>query len=156
MVNNARKDIVVTTPKRLEAIAAQEARQCIEAGKGFYFRTFRAKPRFIDVGSRIYYVEQAYVRGFGTVSEIVSGDMQCETTGIDWGEGYHAVMPAESWYWVKPIAMQGFQGWRYFDIQRGKVKTIGNWLKPKPSIGVERKAKRKERSSCDISYFFGW
>ena len=126
------KDIIVTTPKNKMAVAEKEARGCIEAGEGFYFRTFRNTPRYLGVGSHIFYVEDGFVRGFGVVSEIRNGNMQCGTTGHDWGYGTHAVMQADSWKWVKPIPMKGFQGWRYFDSKDFKV--VGNWLDPKPTI----------------------
>ena len=126
------KNIVVTTPKNKMAIAEEEARNCIEAGGGFYFRTFRNTPRHLGIGSRIFYVEDGFVRGFGVVSEVKNGNMQCGTTGHDWGNGTHAVMQASSWKWIKPIPMKGFQGWRYFDVVDFKV--VGGWLDPKPII----------------------
>ena len=126
------RDIVVTTPKDKMAVAAEEARQCIRAGGGFYFRTFRNRPKDMTVGSRIFYVEDGFVRGFGVVSEIRAGNMVCGTTGHDWGAGYHAVMQANSWKWIRPIAMTGFQGWRYFSSPKN-LKVVGGWLEPKPS-----------------------
>ena len=95
------KDIIVTTPKNKIGIAEEEARQCIQAGQGFYFRTFRNKPKNLGIGSRIFYVEDGYIRGFGTVSEIRNGSMRCGTTGHDWGEGSHAIMQANTWKWIK-------------------------------------------------------
>lgn len=129
-------DIIVTTPKNKMHIAAEEARQCIEAGGGFYFKTFRNRPTKLKIGSRIFYVEDGYVRGFGVVSEIVEGNMICGTTGTDWGYGYHAIIQADSWKWIKPIPMKGFQGWRYFDAKN--IKVIGGWLDPKPSTSRTR------------------
>ena len=127
-------DIVVTTPKNMVEVVAEEVRQCIEAGGGFYFRTFMNKPKKLGVGSRIYYVEDNYVRGFGTVKKIVEGNMQCETTGKDWGKCYYAIFPAESWQWIRPTEMKGFQGWRYFKVDRKSIKIIGEWLDQKPEI----------------------
>lgn len=134
MTESARqiKDIVVTTPKNKMNIAAEEARKCIEAGSGFYFRTFRNKPRYLCVSSRIFYVEDGYVRGFGVVSEVVEGNMHCDTTGYDWGDGYHAVMQANSWKWLRPIPMRGFQGWQYFEVNN--IKVVGNWRDQKPVV----------------------
>ena len=126
------QDIIVTTPKNKTEIAEEEARQCIEAGSGFYFRTFRNTPRHLGIGSRIFYIEDGYVRGFGMVSEIKNGDMQCGTTGYDWGDGTHAIIQSDSWKWIKPIPMRGFQGWRYFKAK--SIKIVGNWLDPKPLI----------------------
>lgn len=126
------KDIVVTTPKSKMAIAEEEAMRCIEAGGGFYFRTFRNSPCHLKIGSHIFYVENGFVRGFGTVSEIRNGNIQCGTTGHDWGEGTHAIMPADSWKWIKPILMKGFQGWRYYDSKG--IRIVGSWLDPKPRV----------------------
>jgi hypothetical protein len=128
------RDIVVTTPQRLVDVAAQEARACREAGGGNYFRTFFHKPKALDIGSRIYYVEHPYVRGFGVVSELVDGSIVCDTTGIDWAEGYHAILPADSWNWIKPVTMRGFQGWKYFNKPRNQIQIVGNWLDPKPVL----------------------
>jgi len=126
-----RSDIVVTTPKNKMRIAEEEARQCIQARGGFYFRTFRNCPKKLAVGSRIFYVEDGFVRGFGVVSEVVHGRMTCGTTGQDWGLGHHAVMPADSWKWIRPVSMKGFQGWRYFSHSR--IQVVGSWLDPKPT-----------------------
>ncbi len=124
------RDIVVTTPKNMMETAAQEARDCIEAGGGQYFRTFRDRPRDLEVGSRIFYVEDGYVRGFAVVRWILHGTMLCRTTGKDWGVGYHVTMSAASWKWIEPIPMKGFQGFRYCDLD---FRVVGDWLDPRPA-----------------------
>lgn len=124
------KAIIVTTPRTMMAVAAKEAQQCIDAGGGSYFRTFRHIPKELVIGVRIFYVEDGYIRGYGVVSEIINGNMRCGTTGRDWGEGYHVVMSADSWTWIKPIKMKGFQGWRYFNDW--DIEIIGSWMDPKP------------------------
>ena len=59
--------------------------------------------------------------------------MKCEVSGKDWGDGHHAMMPANSWKWIKPLPMRGFQGWRYFEPQYvGAVEIVGGWLDPMP------------------------
>lgn len=127
------RHIVVTTPKSESANSAKEAEQCIKNGGGFYFRTFKKCPKDLDIGSHIFYVEDGYVRGFAIVNEIIYGNMRCSTTKRDWGDGYHAVMSADSWKWIEPIPMRGFQGWRYLpDEISGHVKIVGNWLDKKP------------------------
>lgn len=127
------KDIIVTTPKAASELAAREAAQCLANNGGFYFRTFRVKPTELEVGSKIFYVEDGYVRGFAVVSQIVNGAMQCETSGRDWGQGWHAIMDATSWQWIKPLPMLGFQGWRYFDAP-ADIKIVGDWRAPKPQV----------------------
>ena len=129
------KAIIVTTPKKQMKTAAEEAQNCIDAGGGFYFRRFAQFPLSLHSGTRIFYVEDGYVRGFATVSEVndSTDGKVCMTTGRDWAPGIYAVMPADSWQWVRPIPQQGFQGWRYFDDS--EVEIVGGWLDPKPEVG---------------------
>ncbi len=93
--------------------------------------SFPARPAGLGEGSRIYYVQDGYVRGYGVVSEIVVGGMECATTGKDWGQGYHAVIPADSWTWINPLPMKGFQGWRYFVEP---TEDLGGWRDPMPEV----------------------
>ena len=117
-------DIVVTAPKN-EALVEEEARQCVKTGYGYFFKTFRHKPEKLRVDSRIFYAENGFIRGFGAVSEIFHSK-----------KGYHAVMRADSWKWIKPIPMKGFQGWRYFKSK--KIKITGEWNGSKPSVSQSR------------------
>ena len=58
------KHIIVTTPKSEMSSAEQEAKECLRNGSGFYFRKLNKKPKDILIGeSRIYYVEDGYIRG---------------------------------------------------------------------------------------------
>jgi len=125
------RDIIVTTPKSQMQAAADEAADCLRAGKGSYFRRFTTRPKGLSKGSRIFYVEDGYVRGFGTVSEVEEGNRQCETTGKEWGDGVYAIMPADSWKWIRPVSMKGFQGWRYYG---GDVEVVGDWKDSKPGV----------------------
>lgn len=116
------------------ASAADEAAEMKRlGGNGFYFRTFRQMPRELSPGSRIFYVEDGYIRGYGLVKSITTVNAICSTTGTVWGEGFHAIMPAKSWTWIAPILMKGFQGWKYFDAP--DIKIVGGWKDPKPKEG---------------------
>lgn len=124
-------DIIVTTPKGEMQNAADEAADVLEAGGGRYFRTFRHSPPNICPGDRVFYVEDGFVRGFASVVETVAGGRRrCDTTGREWGEGFHVIMDARSWKWIAPIPMVGFRGWRYWG--RPVPATIGDWRAPKP------------------------
>jgi hypothetical protein len=130
------KDIVVTTPKSEMKNAEKEAKYCIESGDGYYFRTFKKRPKGLEIGSKIFYIEDGYVRGFGEVGGVARGEMECEATDRVYGSFNdqricHAIMPACTWKWIKPIPMKGFQGFRYFDEE---YEVIGGWLDPKPPI----------------------
>lgn len=138
-------DIIVTTPKSQMANAAQEAADAIRAGGGEYFRRFHTPIR-IDRGDRVYYVEDGFVRGFAVVhyTRWVKERKVCETTGRLWQPGFFVFMRADSWQWIEPISMRGFQGWRVaHDPTRGRellrvvdqyyqVKIVGGWKDPKP------------------------
>jgi hypothetical protein len=128
-----KKNIIVTTPKSEMEISANEAEVCKQNGGGFYVRKLgKSRPKYLQTGSKIYYVEDGYIRGFGEVASIVQKEVTCEYTGRDWGKGWFAIIPACSWKWIKPIRMSGFQGYRYFDDKN--VEVVGRWLDPKPEV----------------------
>jgi hypothetical protein len=129
------KNIIVTTPKTEINNAAKEAEECINNGGGYYFRTLSRMPKDIEPHkSKIYYVEDGYIRGCCTIFGVSKGDKQCEVTGKTWGNdnSIKVWMLANTWQWIKPIEMKGFQGWRYFDDNG--VEVIGDWKDPKPNI----------------------
>jgi hypothetical protein len=126
------RDIIVTTPKSEMKNAAKEAQDARLAGPdSCYFRALPTSPRGLLAGvSRIFYVEDGYVRGFGVIDTGNNGKYShCDTTGRDWYGKCTVVTRASSWKWIKPIPMKGFQGWRYFDQP---VEVVGDWLSPRP------------------------
>ena len=131
-------DIILTTPKRLMEQAAEEARWCREmiegGGFAYYFRSFRNRPKELGIGSRIYYIEDGFIRGFGTTESVAEGDMFCEVSQKSWGDGYHAIMPAQNWKWIDPIVRKGSQGWSYFRTPRSEITIVGDWLTSKPVV----------------------
>ena len=127
------KNIVVTTPKSEMQNSADEAKECIKQHGGYYFRKLgKNRPVGIAGGSKIYYVEDGYVRGFGVIASVVEKSYECEYTNRSWGEGWYAIIPACTWKWIRPIPMRGFQGFRYFNDS--SVEVIGEWLDPKPEV----------------------
>lgn len=125
-------DIIVTTPKSEMLNAQQEAKDCIKAGGGVYFRRLSSRPIKLEIGDRVFYVEDGYVRGFAEVSEIElfhSGAI-CETTHQTYPPGWYVMMDAVTWKWIEPIKMKGFQGYRYCNFP--KIEIVGGWLDPKP------------------------
>lgn len=127
-------DIVVTTPKSEMKNAAEEARDALEhGGDTCYFRALASAPKGLKAGaSRIFYVENGYVRGFGVLDSAHTDKYRfCNTTGREWFGRCTLVMRANSWQWIKPIPMKGFQGWRYFDQA---FEIVGGWRDPKPDV----------------------
>jgi len=147
--------IIVTTPKSQMANAAQEAEDCIEDGGGEYFRRFpiRQSPH-IDIGERVFYVEDGYIRGYAHVCRLFQtpGAIQCDTTGRWWLPGFYLVMPADSWRWIRPVAMRGFQGFRYMRLAMRDGRDVmelpatgvvhdlidaGDWLSLRPDTDAD-------------------
>lgn len=130
-------DIVVTTPADRAEEAAEEVAACLWDGGGCYFRWFSNRPR-IHAGERIFYVETGYVRGFAQCDYVTfKGDgVCCETTGHLWPRGWYVFMRADSWKWIKPIPMRGFQGYRYAHKQPwfAKIEIVGGWKDPMPKV----------------------
>jgi hypothetical protein len=125
-------DIIVTTPKSESANAKLEAEQARHEG-AFYFRTLNTKPN-IEIGDRVFYVENGYVRGFALVSAIATPDgnpIKCDTTGREWHGKCVLWMRASSWKWIEPIPMRGFQNYRYTDLN---YSIVGSWLDPMPEV----------------------
>jgi len=103
-------DILVTTPKSAHKLAAEEAKFVGGNPDAYWFRTLRGKPN-VQIGDKVYYVDNGEIRGYGIVFDIESGEMECEATGKIY-RGTH--LKQREWRWLKhPIPFRGFQGFRY-------------------------------------------
>jgi hypothetical protein len=124
-------DIIVTTPKSQRQKARQEAADIKKAGEGYYFRFLgQYKPKNADIGDKVFYIDDGFVRGFATITNLTESDGEtCMTSGEVWPAGWYAIMDATTWTWITPIAMKGFQGWRYFSAP---YLPSGDWLSPTP------------------------
>jgi hypothetical protein len=135
-------DIIVTTPKSRMAEAAREAEEVKAAAGGWYYRDYRA-PRIpkVDVGDRVYYIEDGYIRGFAVVARVE------RIRDRDTGKVLAArvMMDARSWSWIKPIPVAPWEVVRSYmyagnfklysrgvGLARDRVNEIGGWLDPKP------------------------
>ena len=122
-------DIAVTTPKSEMRSAAEEAQMCLRNGGGYYYRTMSRLPKDLDIGDKVFYVEDGFVRGFAVVYDIDYGEFTCSATGKQ-RSGNQIIMSADSWKWIQPIPMKGFQGWRHFSLP---FIVVGGWKDPKPN-----------------------
>jgi hypothetical protein len=125
------KNILVTTPKSESKNAILEANDCLNSGGGYYFRSMAKKPKDLFPGSKVFYVDNEYIRGFAVVEKIEKNEMICSTTGRSFGTNWNVLMRADSWKWIKPILHKGFQGYRYFDRE---VEIVGNWKDKMPCV----------------------
>ncbi|MEE9456350.1 MAG: hypothetical protein V3W11_04265 [bacterium] len=138
-------DIIVTTPKSRMAEAAREAEEIKRWGGGEYHRDYRA-PRIpnVEVGDRVYYVEDGYIRGFALVCKIVKATI-CTADGKP---AFRVCMDATTWKWIKPVMvtpqevprsfMYAENLKRYAPLGRGlsreSVEIVGGWLDPRPEV----------------------
>jgi len=130
-------DIIVTTPKDRMAEAAREAEEIIEAGGGWYYRDYRT-PRIprVDIGDRVYYVEDGYIRGFAVVAGVE------RVRDHDTGKvlAVRIMMDAKSWTWIEPIPWKAPRSFQYvLSVPRWHyIKIVGGWLDPKPAAPLEK------------------
>ena len=127
------QDFIVTTPKSEIANAKLEAEEAKRHPGTRYFRRFGRMPRGLVKGSRIFYVEDSYIRGFAVVDEVQTGAKLCTTTNREWRDGVYAMMPVETWMWIRPFPMQGFRNWQYFEPP-ADLQIVGGWLDPMPEV----------------------
>ena len=121
------RDIIVTTPKSAIRSAAVEANMVKSGEATHYYRNYRKAPP-VEHGSRVYYVEDGYIRGYCLVDYL----------DVDYVDGHQVdvmMMDAKTWMWIEPIPMVGFQNWRYMDTPRDQIKDVGDWQDPMPSVG---------------------
>jgi hypothetical protein len=131
------RNIIITTPKGQAKTAAKEAQDVIKAGGGYYFRKFSYKINGLGPDSKVFYVLNGHIRGYCVIEKFEHrDDIRCQTTGRRWLAGWYAIMRADSWKWIRPIPMGGFQGWRYADkyIAPEEMEPIGDWLDPMPKL----------------------
>lgn len=127
-------DIIVTTPKTETETSKQEAEKIKKDGGGVYFRRFTRLPCNLNIGDKVFYTENGYIRGFAVVSNIVqSHTMTCDTTERQYSKGHYVVMDASSWKWIEPIPYKSFQGFRYFNQP---YEIIGNWMDDAPKLST--------------------
>lgn len=70
----------------------------------------------MEVGDRVYYVDQGVITGYGVVFEVTQGELECEATG----KIYHGThLKQRKWVDINPVSFKGFQGFRYISRIRG-------------------------------------
>lgn len=109
-------NILITTPKIEIDNSRKEGKEVEESG-GFWFRTFRFRPK-VEIGDRIYFVENGLIHGYGIISNIstLSESEHCDVTGREWGKLGNTVIYYKDWHWLSvKIPFKGFQGIRYIN-----------------------------------------
>jgi hypothetical protein len=127
-------DIIVTTPKGEIKNAAEEAKRALDGMVSHYFRKLSTYPSKLIVGDKVFYVENGFIRGFAIVEGIANSKGEaCDTTKKNWSDGVYVWMRCNTWQWIDPIPMKGFQGFKYA-YPRFDYKIVGDWKDPKPKV----------------------
>ncbi len=120
-------DILVTTPKS-EIDTSREEGEAVEKDGGFWFRTFRFRPK-VEPGDKIFFVEDGLIKGYGVIFEVsgLSQAAECDFTGRQWGNRGGYIVKYRDWNWLKTtVPWKGFQGIRYLDrMPELKEKLLG-------------------------------
>ena len=121
-------NILVTTPKSKHKLAEEEAKFVEKNPDAYWFRTIRGKPN-VQIGDKVYYVDNGEIRGYGIVFDIESGEMECEATG----RIYHGThLKQRKWVWLKTtIPFRGFQGFRYVKDELQKLLDLAEKISTK-------------------------
>lgn len=106
-------DIVVTVPKREMANISKED-AFVQKNKGaVQFWSMARRPTKLEVGDRVYFVENGFVRYYHEVIGFAK-DQKCQVTGRVW-KGCSVMLRCPETKLTKPIPMKGFQGFRYIN-----------------------------------------
>lgn len=107
-------DIIVTTPK-FDATDMKQEVEFAQNNPGSYFvRTLSSRPKHLNVGDKVWYVQNGLITGYAIVSKIDNhSKFKCEVTGKV-RSGCQVWMKADTWVDVQPRSMKGFQGFRYY------------------------------------------
>jgi len=105
-------DVIVTTPKNEHEVAREEAEAVKNDPEAYWFRTLRGHPN-VQVGDRVYYVDNGVITGYGVVFGITHGDEWDDSHERNW-RGTN--LKQRVWVPLKvPVPYRGFQGFRYVD-----------------------------------------
>jgi len=109
-------DVIVTTPKSEHEVAREEAEAVKNDPEAYWFRTLRGHPN-VQVGDRVYYVDNGVITGYGVVFGITHGDEWDDSHERNW-RGTN--LKQRVWVSLKvSIPYRGFQGFRYVNHVAG-------------------------------------
>lgn len=110
MKNNTQKgDIIITVPKKIKWSDYKKELAAAEEGAVLNFKVSnfpKVKP-----GDRCYILYNGKIIGYHIISGIQEKDFKCTTTGRHWSGKF--IQRTGKFHRITPIAMKGFQGFRY-------------------------------------------
>lgn len=106
-------DIVVTVPMdEISNVRNEDAYARSVGGGVIQFWSVSKKPKDLNIGDRVYFVEGGYIRYYHKFLGF-DCDSVCKATGRVW-PGINLVLEYPEVVLENPISMKGFQGFRYY------------------------------------------
>ena len=123
------QDLVITMPEAVgrDVLASPDDRY-------FFHRTGRGRLKYHDVGGRVFFVFSGHLRGFGRTHAIRRLRRTVSLDGKCFQPGWYLRIYPESWRWIVPLPMRGFQGFRYSRFDEADVHIVGDFTDPQPDI----------------------
>ena len=123
------KDLVITMPEAVvrSVLAAPE-------DVFFFHRTGRGRPRWHEVHDRVFFVWSGFVRGYGRTHSIKRLGTTVSLDGKRFKPGWYLKIYPDSWRWIEPIPMVGFQGFRYSRFEEQDISVLGTWRDEQPVV----------------------
>lgn len=140
--------IVVTIPKS-ETNNLKKEDEFLQENEGTQFWNLKKNPSNLNIGDRIYFVEEGYITCYQIIDDIVK-DMHCDVTDRDW-TGTNLILSKEIYNLLNKISYKGFQGFRYInDDLKNKLRQASILDYPKPGF-TEVLAEIKNKIALDIT-----
>ena len=122
------KDIIITMPAHIvESVLANPEDYF------FFHRAGRGRPKAHDVGGRVFFVWNGFVRGFGRTHSIRQLGQVVSLDGRTFQPGWYLKIYPDTWHWITPIPMRGFQGFRYSKLYEDQIEIVGTYLDKQPA-----------------------
>ena len=105
------RDIIITVPKNIDWSDYQKEIDAVADGKQIMNFKVNNFPK-TEIGAKCYVLHDGFIRGYMIISGLSEKEFDCTTTGKKWKGKF--IERTGKFYPIKPIAMKGFQGFRYF------------------------------------------
>lgn len=120
-IDNAKESIIVTLPSTVKWEDYEKELKVVHD----YSHTLNFKvhnfPKGIKKGDKCYIVHQGIIKGWMEIVGFSEKDFLCTTTNKNW-KGKFIERSGPFHYLTEKLPMKGFQGFRYFNIEKYKNK----------------------------------
>ena len=124
------KDLLITMPEPVVRSVLAAPEDC------YFFHRTGGKPKWHEAGDRVFFVFSGFVRGFGRSHSIRRLGRTVSLDGRVFRPGWYLMIYPDSWRWITPLAMRGFQGFRYSVLHDDQVEVVGDYRDAQPAESI--------------------